>query len=136
VPPLRERPEDVLPLAQRLLLAAALRNHRPQLRFSPTSETVIASYRWPGNVRELRNAIERASVLSQGEVIARECLPDALFQPSPVASASPSSSSLDEIEREQIMRMLAESPTLQDAAESLGINVTTLWRKRKRYKLD
>src|SRR5229473_1584237 len=85
VPPLRERTEDVLPLAQRLLSAAAIRNHRPQLRFSPTSETVIASYRWPGNVRELRNAIERASVLSQGEVIAPECLPDALFQPSAAA---------------------------------------------------
>ena len=95
-----------------------------------------ASHRWPGNVRELRNAIERAAVLSQGEVITPECLPDALFQPSSAAPTAPSSSSLDEIEREQIMRVLAESPTLQDAAESLGINVTTLWRKRKRYKLD
>jgi NtrC-family two-component system response regulator AlgB len=136
VPALRERPEDIPPLAQRLLSAASLRNHRPQLRFSPTAETVIASHRWPGNVRELRNAIERASVLSQGEVITPECLPDTLFQLSSPAPASPSSSSLDDIEREQIMRVLAESPTLQDAAESLGINVTTLWRKRKRYKLD
>jgi NtrC-family two-component system response regulator AlgB len=47
-----------------------------------------------------------------------------------------SSSNLDEIEREHIMRVLAESPTIQDAAANLGINVTTLWRKRKRYKLD
>ncbi len=136
VPPLRERPEDILPLAQRLLSAAAIRNRRPQLRFLPTADTVIASYLWPGNVRELRNAVERATVLSQGEVITPECLPDALFQPSSAAPGPPSSSSLDEIEREQIMRVLAESPTLQDAAESLGINVTTLWRKRKRYKLD
>jgi len=136
VPPLRERPEDILPLAQRLLSAAAIRNRRPQLRFLPTADTVIASYPWPGNVRELRNAVERATVLSQGEVITPECLPDALFQPSAAAPASSSSSSLDEIEREQIMRVLAESPTLQDAAESLGINVTTLWRKRRRYKLD
>jgi two-component system, NtrC family, response regulator AlgB len=137
VPPLRERTEDILPLAQRLLSAAAIRNRRPQLRFSPTAETVIASYLWPGNVRELRNAIERAAVLSQGEVIVPECLPDALFQTSSTTpSSSPSSSSLYEIEREQITRVLAESPTLQDAAESLGINVTTLWRKRKRYKLD
>jgi NtrC-family two-component system response regulator AlgB len=49
---------------------------------------------------------------------------------------SSSSSSLEEIEREQIMRVLAESPTLQDAADALGINATTLWRKRRRYKLD
>jgi NtrC-family two-component system response regulator AlgB len=81
VPPLREHPEDILPLAQRLLSAAVIRNHRPQLWFSPTAETVIASYRCPGNVRELRNAIERAAILSQGDVITPECLPDALFQP-------------------------------------------------------
>ena len=136
VPPLRERSEDIVPLAQRLLSAAAIRNHRQQLRFSPTVEAVIASYRWPGNVRELRNAIERATVLSQGEVITPECLPDALFQPSSATTPASSSSNLEEIERDHIMRVLAESPTLQDAAENLGINATTPWRKRKRYKLD
>jgi NtrC-family two-component system response regulator AlgB len=136
VPPLRERPEDIVPLAQRLLSAAAIRNHRPQLKFSPTAEGVIVSYRWPGNVRELRNAIERATVLSQGEVITPECLPDTLFQPSSVTAPACPSSNLEEIERDHIIRVLAESPTLQDAAENLGINATTLWRKRKRYKLD
>ena len=135
VPPLRERSEDIIPLALRLLSASAIRNRRPQLKFSPTAETVIATYRWPGNVRELRNAIERAAVLSQSEVITPEFLPDTLFQPPSAAPAS-TSSSIEEIEREHIMRVLAESPTLQDAAENLGINVTTLWRKRKRYKLD
>ena len=135
VPPLRERPEDIVPLALRLLSAAAIRNRRPQLRFSPTAETVIATYRWPGNVRELRNAIERATVLSQSEVITPEFLPDTLFQ-KPSAPPASTSSSIEEIEREHIVRVLAESPTLQDAAENLGIDVTTLWRKRKRYKLD
>jgi NtrC-family two-component system response regulator AlgB len=132
---LRERSEDIIPLALRLLSASAIRNRRPQLKFSPTAETVIATYRWPGNVRELRNAIERAAVLSQSEIITPEFLPDTLFQPPSAAPAS-TSSSIEEIEREHIMRVLAESPTLQDAAENLGINVTTLWRKRKRYKLD
>jgi len=135
VPPLRERVEDVLPLAEQLLTAAALRNRRTQLSFSPGAQAAIANYSWPGNVRELRNAVERAVVLSQGDQIGPECLPDALFQLPSRTPLSPSSS-LDEIEREQIMRVLAESPTLQDAAESLGINVTTLWRKRKRYKLE
>lgn len=135
VPALRERAEDILPLAQRLLSASALRNRRTQLSFSPDAQAAISNYSWPGNVRELRNAVERAVVLSQGDQIGSECLPDPLFrQPSRTPLSSPSS--LDEIEREQIMRVLAESPTLQDAAESLGINVTTLWRKRKRYKLD
>jgi NtrC-family two-component system response regulator AlgB len=136
VPPLREHTEDISLLAQRLLSSAAMRNHRSQLRFSPAAEAVIASYRWPGNVRELRNAIERATVLSQGDVITPECLPEALFHPSSAMSDPASSSNLGEIEREQIMRVLVEAPTLQDAAESLGINVTTSWRKRKRYKLD
>jgi two-component system, NtrC family, response regulator AlgB len=135
VPPLRERAEDVLPLAERLLSAAALRNRRAQLSFSPGAQAAIANYSWPGNVRELRNAVERAVVLSQSDQIGPECLPDPLFQ-LPSRTPLSSSSSLDEIEREQIMRVLAESPTLQDAAESLGINVTTLWRKRKRYKLE
>jgi DNA-binding NtrC family response regulator len=79
VPLLRERPEDIVPLAQRLLVASGYSQSRPQLKFPPTVEA-IASYRWPGNVRELRNAIERATVLSQGEVITPECFPDALFQ--------------------------------------------------------
>lgn len=135
VPPLRDRPEDIVLLAQRLLSAAAIRNRRPQLQFSPAAETAIASYRWPGNVRELRNAIERAAVLSQNELITPEFLPDTLFKPLCATPAS-TSSSIEEIEREHIVRVLAESPTLQDAAENLGINATTLWRKRKRYKLD
>jgi transcriptional regulator with GAF, ATPase, and Fis domain len=63
-------------------------------------------------------------------------LPDVLFQPSCATTSTSSSTSLDEIEREHVMRILSESSTLQDAAENLGINVTTLWRKRKRYKLD
>ncbi len=136
VPPLRERAEDILFLAQRLLSSAAIRNHRGQLHFSPEAQTAIANYRWPGNVRELRNAVERAVVLSQGDLIGPECLPDAIFQPQSHAMLSSPPSSLEDMEREQIMRVLAESPTLQDAAETLGINVTTLWRKRKRYKLD
>jgi two-component system, NtrC family, response regulator AlgB len=136
VPALRERAEDILPLAERLLSAAAIRNRRGELRFSPDAQATIANYRWPGNVRELRNAVERAVVLSDGDLIGPECLPDSLFQPPLCAPSGASSSNLEELEREQIMRVLAQSPTLQDAAETLGINVTTLWRKRKRYKLD
>jgi two-component system, NtrC family, response regulator AlgB len=135
VPSLRERSEDIVPLACRLLSAASIRNHRPQLQFSPSTETVMAGYRWPGNVRELRNVVERAAVLSPTEIVTPECLPDTLFHPPAVRPGS-SSASIEEIEREHITRVLAESPTLQDAAESLGINATTLWRKRKRYKIE
>jgi two-component system, NtrC family, response regulator AlgB len=136
VPALRERLEDILPLAECLLSAAAIRNRREQLHFSPDAESALAHYRWPGNVRELRNAVERAAVLSDSSLIGPECLPGTLFQPALCAPPVTSSSNLEELEREQIVRVLAQSPTLQDAAETLGINATTLWRKRKRFKLD
>jgi two-component system, NtrC family, response regulator AlgB len=136
VPALRERPQDILPLAERLLSAAAIRNRREHLHFSPDAQADLDHYRWPGNVRELRNAVERAAVLSDTDLIGPECLPDTLFQSAPCPPATIESSNLEEREREQIVRVLAQSPTLQDAAEALGINVTTLWRKRKRYRLD
>jgi len=54
----------------------------------------------------------------------------------PASAPGAHPASLEEVERDQIMRVLAESPTLEDAAETLGINVSTLWRKRKRYKIE
>ena len=135
VPSLRERPADILPLAKRMLSAAAVRNHRPQLRLSTEAAAAITRYRWPGNVRELRNAIERATILSQGDAITVEHLPDSVL--SDGASAATSTlASLEEVEREHILRVLSESPRLEDAAASLGIDSSTLWRKRRRYKLD
>jgi two-component system, NtrC family, response regulator AlgB len=137
VPSLRKRREDVLPLAEYFLATATMRNHRTALRFSPEAATAIKRYWWPGNIRELRNAVERAAILALEEVIKPDCLPDALFreQPEPPpAYASPTS--LEEVERQHIERVLAETPTLEEAAAILGINTSTLWRKRKRYKLD
>jgi len=137
VPPLRERPQDILRLAERLLIVATARNYRQTLRLSPEVEAALTAYRWPGNVRELRNAIERAAVLVQGDLITPQYLPDALFQDAPATCvAGTHAASLEEIERQQIVRVLAESPTLEDAAETLGINVSTLWRKRRRYKIE
>ncbi|MEA2680813.1 MAG: two-component system, NtrC family, response regulator AlgB [Candidatus Binataceae bacterium] len=139
VPALRERPEDIVRLAEGLLIVAAARNHRQTLRFAPEVEVALKVYRWPGNVRELRNAIERAAVLAQGDLITPQYLPDALFQyaaPPSIAVAGGPPASLEDVERGQIVRVLAESPTLEDAAETLGINVSTLWRKRKRYKIE
>jgi NtrC-family two-component system response regulator AlgB len=137
MPALRDRPEDIMPLAERMLTVAAARNHRGRLSFSSAAIEALTRYRWPGNVRELRNAIERAVILAPAEVITPELLPDALFrEPRDSATVTGSAHSLDELEREHITRVLAESPTLEDAAETLGINVSTLWRKRKRYQID
>src|ERR1700683_5436250 len=137
VPPLRERREDILPLAQWLLNIAAIRNSHPGLALSPGATAALSRYRWPGNVRELRNAIERGTVLMRGATIAPEDLPDSLFHDSTEALAGiPNPASLDEVEREHIARVLAASTTLEEASETLGINVTTLWRKRRRYGIE
>jgi len=137
VPALRERPEDILPVAERFLEAAALRNRRPGLRLSAEAATALHNYRWPGNVRELRNAIERAAVLSRGESITQEDLPDSIFRTQAAARPAPEASvSLEEVEREHILRVLTDAVTLEEAADTLGISVATLWRKRKRYGIE
>ena len=109
----------------------------PGLRFSPEAEPPLCRYRWPGNVRELRNAIERAVVLSRGETIKQEDLPDSIFRPQAGPRMAPeASSSLEEVERDHIRRVLTDAVTLEEAADTLGISVATLWRKRKRYGIE
>ena len=105
------------------------------MRLSTEAAAAITHYRWPGNVRELRNAIERATILSQGDAITVEHLPDSVLSDAEAAATS-TLASLEEVEREHILRVLSESPRLEDAAASLGIDSSTLWRKRRRYKLD
>jgi len=137
VPALRQRTADILPLARRMLAAAAVRNHRSDLFISDEVAAAMTSYRWPGNVRELRNAMEAAAVLCETDTIMVAHLPEAVSKYALAASTPPpSGTSLDEIEREHIARVLADSRTLEEAAMTLGINISTLWRKRKRYKLD
>jgi two-component system, NtrC family, response regulator AlgB len=136
VPPLRERLEDILPLAERMLQAEAFRNHRPGLCFSAEAAATLTGYSWPGNVRELRNAIERAVVLASGDTIMPDHLPDNLFRESSETTAVYAPRNIEEMERDLIIRVLAESPTLEDAAQTLGINASTLWRKRKRYRIE
>jgi NtrC-family two-component system response regulator AlgB len=138
VPPLRERPEDILPLAIWMLAAASVRNRRTPMQLAPEAAETIKNYNWPGNVRELRNALERAAVLCRSDLITRDDLPDSIFRQAPESGpvAPGQAASLEKVEREHIMRVLAQSATLDEAAATLGINVTTLWRKRKRYGTD
>ena len=125
-----------MPLAERILQAEGFRNHRPGLGLSPEAAATLTRYSWPGNVRELRNAIERAVVLAPGDTIMPDHLPDNLFREVLEMPAVSAPKNLEEMERALIIRVLAESPTLEDAAQTLGINASTLWRKRKRYKID
>lgn len=137
LPPLRERFADIPFLAASMLDAAATRNGRGHLHLSPEAAEAITRYNWPGNVRELRNAMEAAAVLCEGEIVHSANLPEAIYKHASetIMPTSPKAS-LDEIERQYILRVLSESPTLEKAAATLGINVTTLYRKRKRYNLD
>lgn len=137
VPPLRERPEDILSLAEKSLMESAIRNRRAQLRFAPEAEAALVAHSWPGNLRELSNVVERAAVLSRGRVIRKEDLSEAVFRADGVRAADPYPKvTLEAVEQEHIRRILNLSPTLEEAAATLGIGNATLWRKRKRYHMD
>ena len=84
VPPLRERPADIMPLAQYFLERAASRCQRQVAGISPEAERRLMSHSWPGNVRELENAIERAVVLGDSDVLLPEDLPETVLQPAEV----------------------------------------------------
>jgi NtrC-family two-component system response regulator AlgB len=137
VPPLRERREDLPALLDHLLASLAARHHRARPQLTPDAAAAIAAYPWPGNVRELANALERALVLARGDAIGAESLPDAVHAPPRDATAPADTSlSLEDVERRHIQQVVASSATLEDAAARLGIDPTTLWRKRKRWGLD
>jgi NtrC-family two-component system response regulator AlgB len=132
VPPLRERPEDIVPLAERLLAFFGRAGHRTFQGFTPEALEVLRNYSWPGNIRELRNAIERAAILCPTPVVGVENfheIPAADDGGARIGERVP----LDKVEEEHIRRVLAKSKSLQDAADILGIDQATLWRRRKKY---
>ena len=132
IPPLRDRPEDLARLAERLLVFHARRNHRAPLGFSQEALGVLRQYPWPGNVRELSNVIERAVILSRGERIGPELLPSAAASDDTRAQAG-DPIAIEKLEELHIRRVLASTPSLQEAARVLGIDQATLWRRRKQY---
>lgn len=132
IPPLRDRPEDVPALAGRLLAFHARINHRSHLGFTAEALAALAGYGWPGNVRELSNTIERAAILCPSDRIGLECLPASLH-PQGAEVRLGDHVSLEKIEEMHIRRVLAGSRSLQEAAGILGIDLATLWRRRKKY---
>jgi NtrC-family two-component system response regulator AlgB len=132
VPPLRERRADVLPLARGLLGFFARQAGKPVTGFTPEVEEAIGAYPWPGNVRELRNAVERGVILSPGPEVGLEHLPGQLTGASGKGVEVGAAVTLDELEAEHIRRVVASTPSLDEAARVLGIDPSTLYRKRKR----
>jgi len=132
VPPLRERREDILPLAERLLAFFARQNHRRLQGFSAEARGRLQDYGWPGNVRELRNTMERAVLLGSGERLGMEHLPLHLTPAKPEPQVG-DLVSLEEIEERHIRRVLAATRSFDEAAQVLALDPATLWRRRKKY---
>jgi NtrC-family two-component system response regulator AlgB len=132
VPPLRDRPEDILPLAEDFLSFFGRANHKPRQGFTPQAAEALRGYSWPGNVRELRNSIERAVILGNDEMIDRHDLPETIVPRDRIPGLG-DPVPLSTIEELHIRRVLAEVSSLQEAADILGIDQATLWRKRKSY---
>lgn len=135
VPPLRDRRADLLPLTTHLLGQFASRTGKRVVGFTPAATEALARHRWPGNVRELRNVIERGVLLCAGAEIDVMDLPLSLTAPPPARVAVGEGVPIDAVEVEHIRRVLASSPSLEDAARTLGIDASTLYRKRKKYKI-
>ncbi len=131
IPPLRERPAEVIELAEYFTREAAARNGLPDLRLHPDTHELLQSYPWPGNVRELRNRIERAAALSEDDVLSV----DDLFPESRLDADLPTTLAdvREQAELDQIERALELSGgKVSEAAKRLGVSRTTLWKRRRK----
>jgi NtrC-family two-component system response regulator AlgB len=135
VPALRERPNDILSIAENQLQQFARQSGRSVKGFSEAARHVIEHYPWPGNIRELRNVIERATILTTGEQIDVTDLPSSLSDAVVESPAVGGAYSIEEIEAEHIRQVLARSKSIQQAATILKLDPTTLLRKRKSLNL-
>jgi NtrC-family two-component system response regulator AlgB len=132
MPPLRERKEDIADIAGNMLHFFGRSNHRTYKGFSEEALEIIKKYAWPGNLRELRNTIERITIFCKTELVGKECLPEKIGTNEEIPGLG-DAVHLDRIEEIHIRRILAATASLQHAAETLGIDTATLWRKRKKY---
>ncbi|MBA3394017.1 MAG: sigma-54-dependent Fis family transcriptional regulator [Deltaproteobacteria bacterium] len=138
LPPLRSRPEDIVPLAEHVLENLGARQHPPRrMRLSPEAQQLLLAYHWPGNVRELMNVLERGVALCQGELIADDDLPPQVREKRPsdfLGAAVARRMTLAELEREFIERVLEdEAGNKTRAAQRLGLDRKTLYRKLDEY---
>lgn len=134
LPPLRERPEDILPLARHFVSQFS----QGKARFATAVAEGLVRYAWPGNVRELRNAMERAALLSRGELILPEHLPARVrgsVEQEPVGVEGPDAQRLEEIERQAILQALREhDQNRTETAKALGISRRALIYKLQRFR--
>jgi two-component system response regulator HydG len=138
LPPLRQRKEDIAVLANHFLATNGAGER--QLGLSDEAMQVLSEYDWPGNVRELQNALERAAVVASGDRITPAALPDRVREaPAPRVGAleAPPNPTMEVVERAYILWVLqSEGGNKTRAAEVLGIDPSTLYRKLNRYGIE
>ena len=135
LPPLRERKEDIPILAERFLNRYANELGKGNLKLDPSVEMILLEYAWPGNIRELRNIMERAALISRGQTIRKEDIPEELTgQRSFTAEGVDRRLSIKEYTKEFIRKHQADMNE-QQLADCLGITRKALWEKRKRWDL-
>ena len=153
IPALRQRPEDIVPLARHFLVEHGGRSGRPGLRLSPAAEAVLVAHAWPGNVRELENVMQRAVILAAGDVVEADALhlspgvfasggvrqSVAIEVPVAAVTAVPpdgqKSENMRDLEREHILETLSSvGGSRKLAGERLGMSERTLRYKLKQYR--
>ena len=136
VPPLRERPRDLKHMAASYLKFFSEQCGKRVTSFSAAAQAALEAYAWPGNLRELRNVVEHAVIFANGSEVQRADLPEQLNPSSPGLSGDGVSIgmkiSLEQIENEHIRRILAQTTTMEEAAQMLGISRGTLYERKKK----
>ena len=143
MPPLRQRPGDLIRFAEHYFKHFAALYGRRLDGFSEAASAAVRAYSWPGNLRELRNAIERAVIMAKGTKISLSDLP-AELRGQTVAGANGSAAalqvgalvSMEQLEEAHLRKVLERTSNLAEAAQVLGIDQATLYRKRKRMGLE
>lgn len=150
IPALRQRPDDIVPLATHFLVEHGARSGRSGLRLAPSAEEVLRRYAWPGNVRELENAMQRAVIFAAGDTVEADALhlvtppvfkatPDVVPEIAPVVASLPldgtRTNNMRDLEREHILETLAAvGGSRKLAGERLGMSERTLRHKLKQYR--
>ena len=132
VPPLRERPEDVLPTARGMILSSSTDLGRRAPTLSAEAAALLQQYPFPGNVRELRNLVERALLICPGDLLEADAFADIKVTNGPGGVRLGEDVKLRDLESEHVARVIGRVRNLRRAAIILGIDTSTLWRIRKR----
>lgn len=136
LPALRQRREDIPGFVSSFLKPVNQSLRASPLSVSPEAMAALVAYDWPGNIRELSNVLERATLLANGDLLTPDLLPEEVRISSRTAvPLEDGDESLEAAERRHIAQVIARHPTLDTAAKALGIDPSTLYRKRERYGL-